>query len=372
MTANTRHTYPCLFCGDNTRNRTEEHIIQHGLKNSRWTLDTDVCCQCNTNIFSPLDTKLIDFVRTYVYPNHPHISKNRTLLQAGHYVQFEQGSGIWRSIRIDNNGKPFVFPQIVFVDENRISFSCNSDQNSQKLLEQIKQDLVQPDKLSLSNLVFSQEDQSLPPIQPAVIKTARMTYVVRASSIEEVKLLNSQIESAELLSQFDHKQSEHQRISQQSEVQGNLVLDTNLINRAIAKSAVNSVCAFLGSQRARNNVIDPIKSFVLGNTQDEGERFIQHIWNRNRNEITISQKHNFAVPGYHTVILATSERIPIVLLLLYEHPFALIRLTEDTNFIGEEEIYATLIDYRSGSHQVLSCQNDPVHFYQRFHVEANQ
>jgi|GEM_PF-3788119 len=51
MAASTKHTYPCLFCSDNTRVRTEEHIIQHGLKNSRWTLDTDVCCHCNS-IFS--------------------------------------------------------------------------------------------------------------------------------------------------------------------------------------------------------------------------------------------------------------------------------------------------------------------------------
>lgn len=96
------------------------------------------------------------------------------------------------------------------------------------------------------------------------------------------------------------------------------------------------------------------------------------IWNINRNENTISQKENFTVPGYHTLILASRDRIPTVILSLYERPFALIRLTEDTNFMGEEEIYAGLIDYRSGSHQVLNYQNDPVSFYERFYVNNIQ
>jgi|GEM_PF-3731577 len=61
------------------------------------------------------------------------------------------------------------------------------------------------------------------------------------------------------------------------------------------------------------------------------------------------------------------ERIPTVLIFLYEQLFALIRLTDDINFIGEKELYAALIDYRSGSHQVLSLQNDPISFYQHFY-----
>jgi hypothetical protein len=297
------------------------------------------------------------------------------LFQAGHYVQFEQRTGIWLSIRIETNIKPIMFPQLVFVDKNRINFYCNSNQNYQQLFEQIKQDLVQPDKLSLKDLVFSQEDKSLPPIQPAVIKTGGrgMNYVLRASSIEEVRLLKSQINSGELLRQFG-KESEHLSGSLKSEIQANLVLKPNLINRAIAKSAVNAVCSFLGSQRARNSVLDPIKSFILGDTQEEGERFIQALWNINinRNENTISQKQNFTVPGYHSLVLASRDRIPTVLLSLYERPFALVRLTEDTNFMGEEEIYAALIDYRSGSHQILNCQNDPVSFYERFYVNNIQ
>ncbi|MBS9392438.1 MAG: hypothetical protein HEQ29_04560 [Dolichospermum sp. LBC05a] len=367
MNLNTKYTYPCLFCGDNTRPRTEEHIIQHGFKNSRWVLDTDVCCHCNTDIFSPLDKKLIDFVRTYVYPNHSDISRNRTLVQAGHSIRLNEKDGRWESIRIDSDGNSIAFPQIIFVDEKRIEFCCNGNENYQQLLDKIKQELVQVDKLSLKELVFQQADQSLPKIQSAVIRTARLKYVLRASTNEEVQLLKSQIETGQLLRQLG-QESKPRTISQKSKVQVNLQLETNLINRAIAKSAVNSVCAFLGSQRARNSVFDPIKSFILGDTQEDGERFVQHIWNINRNESNISQKQNFSVPGYHTVILASKERILTVLLILYEHPFALIRLTEDTNFMGEEEIYAALINYRSGSHQVLNCHN----FYERFYVNNIQ
>lgn len=372
MNTNTRYTYPCLFCGDNTRHRTEEHIIQHGFKNSRWVLDTDVCCHCNTDIFSALDKKLIDFVHTYVYPNHPHISRNRTLLQAGHNIQFDQETRIWLSLQIDRNMKPVLFPQLVFVDKNRIDFYCNSNQNYQKLLNNMKQELVQVDKLSLEKLVCQQPDQSLPTIQSAVIRTARMKYLLRASTNEEIQLLKSQIHNGQLMRQFGQESEPRRKTTQKSELLANSVLEPNLINRAIAKSAVNAVCSFLGSQRARNSVLDPIKSFILSDTQDEGERFIQHIWNINRNENTISQKENFTVPGYHTLILASRDRIPTVILSLYERPFALIRLTEDTNFMGEEEIYAGLIDYRSGSHQVLNYQNDPVSFYERFYVNNIQ
>jgi len=373
MNPNTRYTHPCLFCGDNTRSQTEEHIIQRGFKNSRWVLETDVCCHCNTDIFSPLDKKLIDFVRTYVYPNHPDISRNRTLFQAGHQVVFEQKTGIWLSIRIEtNNIKPMMFPQLVFVDKNRINFYCNSNQNYQQLLEQIKQEIIQPDKLELKDLVFPEPDQSLPRIQPAVIRTAPMKYLLRASTKKEVQLLKSQIETDQVLRHFD-KETEHLIGSSKSEIQvRNVVLEPNLINRAIAKSAVNSVCAFLGSQRARNSVLDPIKSFILGDTQEDGERFVQHIWDINRHENNISQKQNFAVPGYHTVILFSRVGIPTVLLNLYEHPFALISLTEDINFMNEEEIYAALIDYRSGSHQVLNGQNDLVSFYKQFYFDNIQ
>ncbi|BAY77373.1 hypothetical protein NIES25_38350 [Nostoc linckia NIES-25] len=366
MTFSTRHTYPCLFCRDESRNRTEEHIIQHGFNNSRWTLPTDVCTCCNSKIFSPLDTELINFARKYVYPNHPGIiSHNRTLLQTGHSVQLDEGSRIWQSIRIENDGRPFVFPQLIVVDENKINFLYNFGQDGQNLFEQIKQDLSQPDSLSLSDLVFTHQDQSLPPIQPAIIRSAKRKYVVRASTIEKVHFLKTQIESGQLLSQFGQNQSEPQRIIQQSEVWVNQILDIRSINRAIAKSAINSMCAFLGSERARNHVFDPIKSFVLGRTEDVGENFVQHLWNKE----STSQAHNFGVCGYHTVLLAPTERIPTVLFLLYESLFALVRLTDVTNFLGEEEIFAALINYRSGSHEVLSPQSDPVGFYHRFYMQ---
>jgi hypothetical protein len=372
MNTNTRYTYPCLFCGDNTRNRTEEHIIQHGFKNSRWVLDTDVCCHCNTDIFSPLDKKLIDFVHTLIYPNHPYISRNRTLSQTGHSIRLNEKDGIWQSLRIDSNGKPIVFPQIIFVDENKIEFFCNGNDNYQQQMDIIKQELVQVDKLSLKELVFQKPDQSLPPIQSAVIRTAPMKYVLRASTNEEVQLLKYQIQNGQLMRQFGQESEPRRATSQKSEIHTNLVLEPNLINRAIAKSAVNAVCYFLGSQRARNSVLDPIKSFILGDTQEEGDRFVQHIWKTNGHESNFSQKQNFALPGHHTLILASRDIIPIVLLNLYGHPFACIRLTEDTNFMDEEEIYVALIDYRSGSHEVLNPQNDPVSFYQRFYVDNTQ
>ena len=123
------YSYPCLFCKDENPEFSDEHVIQRAF-GSNWTLPRDVCSECNTVKFSPLDGKLLNFVRAIVYPDETDISVRRTLFQEGHHVQFDATSELWRSVRLDKNGRAIVFPQLIFINRNRITFSSSSSSAS--------------------------------------------------------------------------------------------------------------------------------------------------------------------------------------------------------------------------------------------------
>ena len=82
----TEKAHPCLYCGLHRR-FTDEHVLQRGFK-TNLVLKDRVCHVCNTEVFGPLDDKLVKFVRTYVYPDHPHVRPDRTLLHEGHQLWF--------------------------------------------------------------------------------------------------------------------------------------------------------------------------------------------------------------------------------------------------------------------------------------------
>ena len=361
------YSYPCLFCKDENPEFSDEHVIQRAF-GSNWTLPRDVCSECNTVKFSPLDGKLLNFVRAIVYPDETDISVRRTLFQEGHHVQFDATSELWRSVRLDKNGRAIVFPQLIFINRNRITFSSSSSSAShQSMLELMIKELSSPNELSFSELVILQEDQSLPSIQPAIIRSSRNSYLIRASDSGDIAFLKQQLLNRNL-TEWNQEQAEPEKIQQQGWVYGRLTIDQNDINRALTKSAVNAVCAFLGSDRARHPALDPIKSFILGHTLDDTNKFVEHLWSPEKNDREIKSFQRFNKLGHHTVILAAMERVPLVIFWFYARPFAFVRLAE-TNFLQEQEIFAALINYQSKSHEIFSLLNDPRLFYQSFYSE---
>ncbi|MDB9512117.1 hypothetical protein PN499_13070 [Kamptonema animale CS-326] len=359
------HSHPCLFCKDKNLKRTNEHVIQRAF-GSNWTLPRDVCSECNTVRFSPLDGALLNFIRTIVYCDHPDLSIRRTLLQQGHDVQFDEASGLWVNVHLDQNGQVIISPQLIFVDRNRITFRSRSS-SSQFMLKQIMKELSSPNNLSLNKLVIPQNNQSLPPVQPAIIRSSENHYLIRASNSEDIDFLNQKLLERDFIS-WHQEQAELENTQQQGWVHKRFTINPNDINRALAKSAVNAVCAFLGPERARHPLLDPIKSFILGHTSDDANQFVKHLWEPDRSSQENNSFQHFNKPGHHTVILASMQEVPLVIFCFYALPFACVRLSE-TNFLQESEIFAALINYKSRSHEVFSLLDNPSRFCQRFYSE---
>src|SRR5690242_3471823 len=88
-----------LFCGDSTRPRTDEHVLQQAFGTSL-VLKDDVCGECNTSVFSPLDTKLVEHARRFGYWDHPDLPVKRTMLDGQLGVTFDAENQLWQSVRL--------------------------------------------------------------------------------------------------------------------------------------------------------------------------------------------------------------------------------------------------------------------------------
>lgn len=107
----------CLYCpAVGPWNR--EHVLQAAFGTS-WVLEEDVCEQCNAR-FSALDSKLIDFVREFVYLGHPDVAPVAQFLYGKIGLMRDISSSVWMSVRVDRKGRPIPFPQLIWVRSDEI------------------------------------------------------------------------------------------------------------------------------------------------------------------------------------------------------------------------------------------------------------
>lgn len=373
------YSHPCLFCGDEYRDRTDEHVLQRGF-GSNWTLPKDVCTTCNTEIFSPLDKALIEFAHEFVYASDPDVSTSRGLLQAGQSLIYDKDSGAWLSVRVDQRGYLIVLPQIVLLENGNIHIQLDSQSKTQPDLqfEQIRQELKNPAQLKLTQRLsarcdeFKHRSSFAPPVQPALIRSAKNTYCLQASSSEGIEELRQFLFSGALDGVLSTAPAPVRSQKALPMVEQNIVMNLENINRALAKSALNAVCACIGPDRARDPSLNPLRDFAFGKALP-GSEFVTHLWgSRPPNPAyMLSQRLSvFSKADHHTVLIAPFGDIAVATFHLYGKPFALVELAKNSNLLFQSEITAALINYKTKTHQLYNLLEEPVAFQQAFPTAA--
>ena len=357
---------PCLYCRGTTTAPTAEHVLQDGF-GATLTLDEDVCGTCNTQRLSPLDTELLRYARIYAFANHPDVSANRTILQDGHCVYFDDESEIWISTRLDKDVRPVVFPQIVFPGENklRVTMDAIADSDWSAKLEQIKSELSAPENLRLKRVLIPGMS---PKMQPAIVRSGRNRYAIRAADDRDAAALEARVMSGAVMTEATREDAEdpkpravHPRIEER------IQLDFGKIERAIAKTALNFVCAAEGRGVAMRAAFDPLREFVLREYDAARAGFV-HLVHRDTEQDLLDMATRFCREGTHTLVLSRAEGFPMVFLFLSQVPFAVVRLTGTPapEALPPDALDVGLLSYRSAGHKIVRLIDDPIGFGRLF------
>lgn len=352
----------CLYCNDNTRKRTSEHVLQKGFRTDM-TLPDDVCTDCNSVVFSPLDKMLIEFVRLYAYATHPDVIGGRTLLQDGHSLWLDD-EGIWLTVRIDRDGRPIVFTQLVYLAEDRVHVTLDNSNppvDIEAELGRVRAELANPERLQLNAVIHAvPTDDDRPKVQPALVRSAPFVYQLRAASTEEAESLRARVVSGAAFAN-PRIQGTPEARSQQVKVEKRIVFNMGGISRAVAKSALNLVCKALGPSVARDPAFDAVRGFALGLEPAGGfERFVTLL--------KPGELDQFAEPDRHTLMLTVADR-PMVVVSLYGRPFAVVRLTlEPSTVLSRDALVAASFDYKNKKSELVRMADDPFTFARRFRL----
>jgi hypothetical protein len=351
----------CLYCEDTTRKRTSEHVLQKGF-GSDLTLPDDVCTDCNSVVFSPLDKMLIEFVRLYAYATHPDVIGGRTLLQDGHSLWLDD-EGVWLTVRIDRDGRPIVFTQLVFLADDRVHVTLDNSKppvDIEAELARVKAELADLARLELKPVIHTvASDDDRPKVQPALVRSAPFVYQLRAASTEEADALRARVLAGTAFAN-PRIQGQPEARSHQVKVEKRVEINMGGIARAVAKTALNFVCRALGPHVARRAEFDELRAFALGNKPPgDFERFVSLL----PADAGLDQ---LAEPGRHTLMLSVADR-PLVMLSLYGRPFAVVRLTQEPSMVlSRDALVAASFDYKNKTSEILRLADDPLAFARRF------
>jgi hypothetical protein len=350
MTSNLR---PCLYCERPNPIRTKEHVLQSGF-GANWTLTEDVCTDCNTPRFNPLDTALINFARTYVYRDHPDVMSKRTILQEGHADWFDEQHGIWIRLRVGQDGKPVFFPQFIFRKDTKPLFLTDRADDPVILFERIKSELRHP-QLTIKDQLVDLQSEDFPEVQPALIRSNENAYYIRAVLQEDANRIRDMISSGVLFDAIP-EQKKSRPISQLISVRIDIFMDYDRIERALAKSALNFLCAAVGPEVARYDCFSELRRFVLGEYPAALEKFVTYLCGRDRDRHRDNFCSQFFREGHHTLVLWEMEGFPLVFFLLYSRLFAIVRLLKEphTPILGTEGTRIAFFDYKSKTHSLLT------------------
>jgi hypothetical protein len=361
------YEFPCLYCGDTDRPRTEEHVLQKGF-DAEMTLPEDVCGDCNTKEFSALDGDLIRYVRTFAYHDHPDVSRNRTILQEGHPLILYEG--IWTSVRIDKQGRPITLTQLVFLDDKKVHITMDSREGmaaALALVSEIQREMSEPSKLkSIKTIIVGPSRDGGPAVQPALIRSSRLTYCIRASSQPEADKIANAVKSGKLLADSRALSPPEEGSNKQPWVQTTLKVNFGHIERALAKVAVNFVCKVVGPSAARSPAFENIRNFIRSPVSKVSGEFVGWLDRSKVDPADLASK--FTVEGRHTLVLLNPEGWPCVFVILYGRPFVYVRLTlqQSPGALPPNTAVAALFNYRDRTHEVLSLADDAIRFGRRF------
>jgi hypothetical protein len=363
--------FPCLYCGDRERPRTAEHVLQKGL-GAEMILPEDVCDECNTKVFSPLDGDLVRYVRTIAYCDHPDVRVTRTFLQEAHPLVFQDGA--WISVRVEKNTRWVILPQIVFLGGGRLQVSLDTSAGKDAavaLLANMQKELAEPSTLNPLKTTIVDNRQSEVAIQPALIRSAPRKYCVRAHTREAADEVAADVATGRLLANLRSLSAADDRTYERPGVLTTLSVNLGHIERAVAKVALNFVCKIAGPGTARNTAFDRLRAFALLPILDGKNEFV--MWYDRAEADSASFLSKLAVEGHHSLAVLGAGDIPCVFLALYGRPFMLVRLTSGPapGVLPHNPAVVALFDYRRKTHEIVSAADAPLAFIGRFSLRPN-
>ncbi len=345
---------PCLYCGDTSRPRTKEHVLQDGF-NTSWVLTHDVCSDCNS-AFSRHDTKLIEFVRSLAHATNPAVTPRSSFLQ-GLALMRDPQTDLWLNVRIRPNGQLTTFDQVLLPADGRILPICGDASSWQDTFATITNELSDHHKLKLEVRIPDQQ-----PVTTAIVRSAPFTYLIVAPSAEEADRAKRLIESGGLgtMKLAEENPGQAQTIEHPT---ANIRRSYNMANvcAALVKTAVNFVCATLGPEIARSAQLQRAREYVLSPQASRHEDYVTFVFGDPPDE----RLKPLSKSGHHTIGLFGLPGATLVTVLLYEEPFAVVHLATEP-VLAPEEFKLAFFDYRSRKHELITALDNPEEIIYRF------
>jgi hypothetical protein len=263
-------------------------------------------------------------------------------------------------------------PQLIFLGNGKLAMLVDGrgDADPTRHLEQFRRELGNPKKLKLSPLVVDRPDPALPNVQPAIIRSSKRSYLIRAQDPKIADSIITALKSSKLMESVAHDGSPAiGRSVQAPPLHAYRIVKWGNVCRAVAKVALNFVCAAVGSEVARRPAFDPIRRYILTGESDSaasGGGFVA--------ENLLLGEHRgvfdtFTKPGHHTIILIEEfAGTPMVFLCLYEKPFAAVRLTRSPapGALPPETFEIGLFDYTAKTSRLVGRDTDPIGLLENF------
>jgi DNA-binding transcriptional ArsR family regulator len=320
-------------------------------------LSEDVCGQCNSN-FSALDTKLIEFVRKIAYLGHPDVSPDMRLLTGKIGLKLDAATNLWQTVRVEN-GQPVVFPQLICAGPGHFQFVLDGTDldEARNDVEKIIIELADPRRLELERMLVD-----VPESQPAIVRSTAFTYMLRAPTDEQIDELDSAIRSGGLASSLRTGKTDSPTPGlSQDQIHFRLKWDFSFIERAVAKSSLNFVCAALGADIARLPVFDAVRDFVR---DAKGQGYVRPLLG-DEAESARSNPGFLCKPGHHAMLFCGGIEPPVVAVSLYARPFAIVRVAT-ARFTSPASNVVALFDYKNKTHEIVAAERHPLEFLRLF------
>lgn len=315
---------PCLYCGQTKPTTGREHVVQEGLGGSIRLEQGEVCDHCNSVVFSALDGHLVRWVHDLLCRDHPDVVMSRNPLRGHQNVHRDEEHKVWLSVRLDERMRSRTPDQMIHVGGANwhMTFDAASPGDPQARAQQFLVELRGATADDLSTIVVGGCE---PPVEPAIVRSARGMFSVRGASAEVAESLRRKILEDKVFALDPVAVSEpgHQSIHGPT-VHVQLTIEDEAIRRALAKLALNVVCMVFGSVTARESQFDLARRFVLDGNEDNGEvvSLVEAEASRLRYATEL-----MCPPHHHAVRIEPAPDALKALVMLYQRPIAIVRLT---------------------------------------------
>lgn len=338
---------PCLYC-EERKPKTDEHVVQEGLGGGV-TLKDLVCGDCNTKVFSGPDGKLIRYIRELACRSHPDVASKRSALAWHPGLYFDDELDAWVSVKM---GDFSPFDQLILPEERgtgpfdtKIVLDPGIPGDPLDRVARMMGELGHPESLSLKSWVA---DGHTPPVQPAVIRSGRNSYMLRGASEPAVEAIRAEVEAGRFRTFTNNDQPKRGK-TENPTLNSNFNMPLGAIAQALAKMAMNFLALAWGVDVARQPRFDPVKTAVR--TGAGVLKYVRLFDGEDTDRFG-------AIPGHHCIILvgahAHGREMVGARVWLFQKLIATINLAEAVE--TTDVLRAGLFDYKTRQHRIVTME----------------